>query len=293
MKTKPLAFENNEHSLLYRFIKGMKRFFRHTSALIGGIIVLLLVFTAIFAPLLAPHDPYIPESLMDAFQPPNKTFPLGTDQQGRCLLSRIIYGTRISLTVGIIVQGISVAIGLVLGLIAGYFEGIADDIINNLINIFYGFPRFLFALAIVTAIGPGMVNLFIALGLVGWPTIARVVRGQVLSVKQKEFVEAARALGSSNFRIIVKCILPQCISPILVLATLGMASAILAEAGLSFLGLGAQPPAASWGNIIARGRDYIWNAPWITTFPGVAIFITVLGFNLLGDALRDFLDPKI
>lgn len=276
-----------------QLMKEVRKFFRHSSALTGSIIIFILLFVAIFAPFLAPHDPYIPYSLRDAFQSPSRTFPMGTDQQGRCILSRIIFGARISLTVGIVVQAISIAIGLLLGLIAGYWEGIIDDLISNLINIFFGFPGFFFALAIVTALGPSIYNLFIALGVVGWPIIARVVRGQVLSVKQTEYVEASRALGAKDFRIIWNCVLPQCLSPILVLATLGMATAILAESGLSFLGLGAQPPAASWGNMIARGRDYIWSAPWITTFPGIAIFITVLGFNLLGDGLRDILDPRL
>jgi ABC-type dipeptide/oligopeptide/nickel transport system permease subunit len=157
----------------------------------------------------------------------------------------------------------------------------------------FAFPRLLFALAIVTVLGPGLYNVFIALGLVGWPMVARLVRGQVLAVKHMEFVDAARAAGCSDGHIILKHILPQCISPVLVLATMGMATAILSEAGLSFLGMGAQPPAASWGSMIARGREYIMEAPWMTTYPGLAIFITVLGFNLLGDGLRDILDPRL
>lgn len=273
--------------------KSLRRFFKNTSALVGTIIIFILIMTALLAPLLAPNNPYEPDSIRDAFRSPGGSFPLGTDQLGRCILSRIIYGARFSLTVGLVVQGISVLIGVTLGLIAGYFGGWIDDIINGLINTMFGFPGFLFALGVVTALGPGIYNLFIALGLVGWPIMARVIRGQVLSLKHMDYVEAGRALGCSDFRIIVVHVLPQCISPVLVLATLGMATAIMAEAGLSFLGLGTQPPMPSWGSIIARGRDYIWDAPWITTFPGIVIFLTVLGFNLLGDGLRDYLDPRL
>lgn len=285
--------KDSEEFLRRGFKKEFKRFFKNSSAIVGAVIVSILVFTALFAPFLAPNDPYSPRSLRDAFQGPSQEFPLGTDQLGRCLLSRIIYGTRISLTVGIVVQAISIFIGVVLGLLAGYWGGRVDDIISILINTMFGFPGFLFALAVVTALGPGLYNMFIALGLVGWPIVARVVRGQVLSVKNIDYVQAARALGCRDLRVLIRHILPQCISPVLVLGTVGMATAIMAEAGLSFLGLGAQPPTPSWGSIIARGRDYIWDYPWITTFPGIAIFFTVLGFNLLGDGLRDFLDPRL
>ena len=271
----------------------LTRFLSSWSAGIGAAIVVLLVLVAVFAPFLAPHDPYEAEALTDAFRAPGGPFPLGTDVLGRCILSRIIYGTRISLTVGLVVQGISVLLGVTLGVVAGYWEGFVDDVVSNLTNIMFGFPHLLFALAVVTVLGPGLYNIFIALGLAGWPMIARLVRGQTLSVKRKEYVEAARAAGCTDFFVIVRHILPQCLSPVLVMATMGMAAAILAEAGLSFLGLGAQPPAPSWGSMIARGRDYIWDSPWMTTFPGVAIFITVLGFNLLGDGLRDFLDPRL
>ncbi len=271
----------------------LKRFLRNPSALVGSVIVISLIIVALFAPYLAPHDPYRAESNTNAFKPPSPEFPLGNDRIGRDMLSRIIFGTRISLSVGLVVQGISVLIGVSLGLLAGYWEGRVDDIISTVINAMFAFPRLLFALAIVTVLGPGLYNVFIALGLVGWPMIARLVRGQVLSIKHMEYVEAARAAGCSDGIIILRHILPQCMSPVLVLATMGMASAILSEAGLSFLGMGAQPPAASWGSMIARGREFMWQAPWMTTYPGVAIFITVLGFNLLGDGLRDFLDPRL
>ncbi|MFP4199958.1 MAG: ABC transporter permease [Clostridia bacterium] len=274
--------------------RGFLRFFLSSwSAALGSLIIMLLVCVAIFAPQLAPSDPYEAESLGDAYSPPGGQFPLGTDVLGRCILSRMIYGSRISLTVGLVVQGISVVVGVVLGVVAGYWEGAVDDIVSNLTNIMFGFPHLLFALAVVTVLGPGLYNTFIALGLAGWPMIARLVRGQALSVKHKQYVEAARAAGCSDFFIITRHILPQCLSPVLVMATMGMAGAILAEAGLSFLGMGAQPPAPSWGSMIARGRDYIWDSPWMTTYPGIAIFLTVLGFNLLGDGLRDFLDPRL
>ncbi len=271
----------------------MLRFLDHPSAIIGTILVSVLVLVALLAPLMAPHDPYEAESLRDAYQSPSQLFPFGTDGLGRCVLSRVIFGTRISLTVGLVVQGISLFLGITLGLWAGYWEGWVDDIISNATNVMFGFPNLLFALAIVSVLGPGLYNVFVALGLVGWPIIVRLVRGQTLSIKHKGYVEAARASGCSHTFILLRHILPQCLPPVLVMATMGIAGAILAEAGLSFLGLGAQPPHPSWGSMIARGREYIWQAPWITAFPGAAIFITVLGFNLLGDGLRDLLDPRI
>jgi ABC-type dipeptide/oligopeptide/nickel transport system permease subunit len=260
---------------------------------IGLLIVALLAASAVLAPWLAPHDP-TRNDLANALRPPNSPgFPLGSDNLGRDILSRVLWGSRISLTVGIVVQSTAIVIGTLLGLLAGFYGGWADDVISGLTNVMFALPRLLFALAIVAALGPSLFNLFIALGMVGWPAICRLVRAQTLSFCGKDFVEGARAIGARDLRIITRHILPNALSPIIVLGTLGMAQAILAEASLSFLGLGVQPPTPSWGNMMSRGQVYIWHAPWLMLFPGLAIFITVVGLNLLGDGLRDLLDPRV
>lgn len=261
--------------------------------MIGLVVVGLLAATAVAAPWLAPRDP-VRNDLANALRPPRADgFLFGTDNLGRDILSRVIWGSRISLSVGIIVQVVAVLIGTLLGLLAGFYGGRVDDLVSGLTNVMLALPRLLFAMAIVAALGPSLVNLFIALGAVGWPAICRLVRAQTLSLCGKDFVEAARATGATDLRIIARHILPNALSPIIVLATVGMAHAILAEASLSFLGLGVQPPAASWGSMMGRGQAYIWHAPWMMLFPGLAIFIAVLGLNLLGDGVRDALDPQI
>ncbi|MDR7481503.1 MAG: ABC transporter permease [Armatimonadota bacterium] len=270
-----------------------RRLRRTRSAAIGAVVVGILALAAVAAPWLAPHDP-IRNDLSRTLAPPGAPgHLLGTDNLGRDILSRIIFGSRISLTVGLVVQSAAVGIGTVLGLLAGYYGGWLDDGVSGLTNIMFAFPRFLFALAIMAVLGASLYNVFIALGVVGWPTICRLVRGEVLALKAEDFVEAARANGASDVRIMVRHILPNTLGPIIVAATLGVAGAILAEASLSFLGLGAQPPAPSWGSMLSRGRAYIWSAPWMTFFPGLAIFVAILGLNLLGDGLRDVLDPRI
>jgi len=266
---------------------------RSRSALIGMVIVGTLVAVAVSAPWVAPRDP-IENDLARALLPPgSRGSLLGTDNLGRDMFSRIIWGSRISLTVGLVVQGSAVVIGTVLGLLAGFYGGRADDAVSSLTSIMFAFPRFLFALTIMAVLGTSLYNVFIALGIVGWPTVCRLVRGETLSIRATAFVEAARASGAGDLRIMLRHILPNTLGPIIVVATLGVAGAILAEASLSFLGLGAQPPTPSWGSMLSRGRAYIWSAPWLTFFPGLAISAAILGLNLMGDGLRDALDPRL
>lgn len=260
-------------------------------AIIGLIIIITLAFIALFAPFIAPHDP-IEQNLEMRLLPPCREYPMGTDDLGRCLLSRIIYGARVSLQLGVIVVGIITVIGVTLGLISGYYGGIVDEIIMRLVDVVLAFPGIILALAVAGALGPGLFNVMLALAMVGWTGLARVVRGSVLSVKQKEFVESARALGCSDLHIMTRHILPNVMAPVIVLATLDMAFIILAAAGLSFLGLGAQPPTPEWGSMLNNGRAFMRTAPHLTTFPGLAIMVAVLAFNFLGDGLRDVLDPR-
>jgi len=275
-----------------QFRASIERLKRNRLAVFGAVIIALIVIVAVFAPFIAPHH-YARQVLRDRFQPPSMEYPLGTDNLGRCIFSRMVYGSRLALMVGVIVVGIQVAIGVTVGLISGYFGGLIDDIIMRLVDIVIAFPAIVLALAIAAALGPGLVNVMVALGVIGWSGYARVVRGQVLSVKENDYIEAIRAVGASDMRIIFRHILPNAISPIIVMATLGMAGALLAASALSFLGLGAQPPEPCWGAILAVGRDFLRRAWWIATFPGVAIMLTVLGFNFLGDGLRDALDPRL
>lgn len=259
--------------------------------MVGGIIVLIMVSMAVFSPLIAPFDPVKDANLMDAELAPNATYLMGTDSHGRDVLSRLIYGSRISLSVGLVTQFINTCIGVSLGLMAGFLGGWWDDIIVGLTNIMLSIPAMIFALAIMASLGPGLINIYIALGFTNWSYSCRITRSQVLSAKNADYVKAARILGYSKLRIMFGQILPNIVGPILVIATLGSAEAILMEASLSFLGLGAQPPSPSWGGMLSSARDLFFSAPWICIFPGIAIFITVLGLNLFGDGLRDFLDP--
>jgi ABC-type dipeptide/oligopeptide/nickel transport system permease subunit len=266
---------------------------RHPSAMVGGTIFVFMALVAVFAGWLAPYHPYEGYTVRDSLTEPGARFLLGTDDVGRDILSRIIYGSRVSLTVGIVVQVISITIGTTLGLISGYFGRKVDDVISAVTTVMMAFPSLLFAIVVMAVIGPSIFNVFIALGLVTWPAVSRLVRGEVLSLKEREFILAAHTIGAPNLRTMLRHILPNCAGPIIVVATLGMASAILAEASLSFLGLGVQPPTPSWGSMLAQGRDFIHQAWWMTTFPGAAIFVTILGLNLLGDGLRDALDPRL
>ncbi len=270
-----------------------KQIWTHKSTRVGLIIVTITFVSAIFAPWLAPCDPVDDFDNWKLLTPPGKEFLLGSDYLGRDQLSRLLYGARVSLGVGFSVMAASIIVGTVLGLLSGYYGRKIDEIVNLFINITLAFPPLLLAIAAMAALGPGLTNVIVALSLVSWPSIARLVRGEVLKLKNKDFVVAARALGVKDIAILFKHILPNCVAPILVAGTLGIATAILNESALSFLGLGVQPPHPSWGAMLGRGRDYIWIAPWLTTIPGLAILITILGMNLLGDGLRDILDPRM
>jgi len=269
----------------------LRRILRRKNLVIGGATTLVIVLAAIFAPLLAPFDPIDHADLLHSEEPPSRTHLFGTDTQGRDILSRVIYGARVSLSVGLVTQSLNSVIGILLGLTAGFFGRWWDDLVMGLTNIMLSIPALIFALAIMAVLGPGLFNVFVALGFTNWSYSCRITRSQVLGARSLDYVTAARALGQGRARIMLTQILPNVVGPILVVATLGVAFAILIEASLSFLGLGAQPPTPSWGGMLATAREQLFTAPWISIFPGVAIFITVLGLNLLGDGLRDILDP--
>lgn len=273
--------------------KQRRRLLRDRRAQIGLVIVALIIGAAIFAPLLAVHDP-IGIDLAGMLERPSGDHWMGTDIQGRDVWARLVYGARVSIAVGVISQGIALFLGVLLGLVAGYYGGWIDELVMRLADVTLAFPTLLLLIAMVAALQPSMVVVFATIGVVGWAGMARLVRGQVLVVRQLEYVQAIRALGARDRTIIVKHVLPNVIAPVVIAATLGVAGAIMAEAALSFLGLGVQPPTPSWGSMIADGRDLdqLRNAPWTSVFPGVAIGASVLGFNLLGDALRDALDPR-
>lgn len=266
---------------------------RDGRAWFGTVVILLIVVAAIAAPLIARYDPTAVD-LTRSLEGPSAQHWMGTDIQGRDVWARLVYGARISLAVGLVSQGIALALGLLLGLVAGYYGKWVDEIVMRLADVTLAFPTLLLLIALVAALQPSLTVVFLTIGLVGWAGMARLVRGQVLVVRELEYVQAMRALGARNHRIILRHVLPAVIAPVLIAATLGVAAAIMAEAALSFLGLGVQPPTPSWGAMIADGRDLsqLRGAPWTSLFPGLAIGATVLGFNLLGDALRDALDPR-
>ena len=266
---------------------------RDARAWFGVLVILAIIVMAIAAPLIARHDP-TEIDLINQLTGPSSEHWMGTDIQGRDVWARLVYGARVSLSVGLVSQGIALALGLALGLIAGYYGRWIDELVMRLADVTLAFPTLLLLIALVAALQPSLTVVFLTIGLVGWAGMARLVRGQVLVVRELEYVQAMRALGARNARIIVRHVLPAVIAPVLIAATLGVAAAIMAEASLSFLGLGVQPPTPSWGAMIADGRDLsqLRGAPWTSLFPGLAIGMTVLGFNLLGDALRDALDPR-
>ncbi|MGB0605584.1 MAG: nickel transporter permease [Candidatus Latescibacterota bacterium] len=268
-----------------------KRLRKQRLAMIGGGILFLLLFIALCAPVLAPHDP-MEQNLYARLQPPSLEHPLGTDDFGRDILSRMIYGSRISLRIGGASITAALLVGTLLGLWAGYWGGWADTLIMRCMDLLLAFPSILLAIAIVAVAGPGIDNAIMAVSVVLIPQFARLVRSSVLTVRETAYVEAARALGAGQMRILFVGILPNCMAPIIVQTTLGLGTAILDAAGLSFLGLGAQPPMPEWGAMLAGGRELLFEAPWVMTFPGLAIFIVVLAINLFGDGLRDALDPK-
>jgi peptide/nickel transport system permease protein len=262
-----------------------------TSGKIGLGLVALVIICAIFAPLLSPHDPYEMHQ-NHRMLGPSAFYPLGTDEFGRDILSRIIYGSRISLQVGLISVTIALIVGGVLGLISGFFGGWIDTIISRLLDIGFAFPEILLAIALIAVLGPELRNVMIAIGIVYTPSFARVVRGPVLAVRSQEYIEASRVAGAGRTRMLFRHVLPNVAAPLIVQATIAFSFAILTEASLSFLGLGAQPPEPSWGSMLNGGRRFVELAPWMAIFPGIAIMIAVLGFNLIGDWLRDLLDPR-
>jgi peptide/nickel transport system permease protein len=274
--------------------RAWRRFRRSKLAMAGTILIGLLVLAAVLAPLIAPFDPIKDEDLTRADRAPSRTYLMGTDGQGRDVLSRVIYGAQISLVVGVAATAISVAIGLTLGALSGYFGGWIDNVIMRFTDMVFAFPAPLFVIAVAAVFEKrSIIVLFLILGLIGWPGIARLVRGKVLEIRATEYADAARALGAGHVRIIARHILPNALAPIMVAASIGIAGNILTESWLSFLGLGLPPHVPSWGNMINEGRTVITTLPWLCLFPGLAIILAVLGFNLLGDGLRDALDPRL
>jgi len=268
------------------------RFKKNRLAVIGGIIVLMLFTIAVLAPFVAPYNPDA-INVKHVLEPPSLAHPFGTDDLGRDILSRVIYGSRISLAVGFVAVGIATLIGIIFGALSGYYGGWTDTIVMRFVDIMLAIPTFFLILAVIAMLEPSIWNIMIVIGVTSWMGVSRLVRAEFLSLKEREFVLAARALGASDFRIIFKHILPNAMSPVLISAVLGIAGAVLVESALSFLGIGVQPPTASWGNILTIGKDNIEIAWWISVFPGLAIFVTVLAYNLLGEGIRDSIDPRL
>ena len=265
---------------------------RSPLTIVGLLIILILCFTAIFAPYIAPYEPdeiNPPERL----KPPSKTYICGTDTAGRDVFSRIVSGSRISVRIGVTVVSMAAIFGSLIGLFSGYLGGKVDEIVMRVTDVFFSVPYLILAMAIAAALGPSLVNAMISLSIVWWPVYARLTRGQALLLRESTYIEAVRGLGASNIRIVLRHVLPNSFSPIIVQASLDFGNAVMYAAALSFIGLGAQPPTPEWGAMISTGRNYLRDSWWYPTFPGLAILITVLGFNLLGDGLRDILDPRL
>ena len=269
-----------------------RRFRRNKRAMIGLFMLLILVFAAVFADVIAPYDP-LKQDIINRLQPPSAAHWFGTDELGRDIFSRILYGSRISLTVGLIAVGLSSIVGCALGAIAGYYGGTLDNIIMRCTDILMAIPGILLNISIVAALGTGLKNVMIAIGISSVPAYCRIMRASLLSLKDQEFVDASRAAGASDFHIIVKHILPNSMAPLIVQATLKIGGAILSCASMSFIGLGIVPPTPEWGAMLSTGRDFLRDAPHLTTFPGIAIMFAVFAMNLMGDGLRDALDPKL
>ena len=282
----PVAAEGRAAALSWRRLR------RSPNLVAGTIILFLVVLSALLAPQISPYDP-IDQDFASQLRSPSASHLFGTDEFGRDIFSRVVYGARIALNVGAVADAIATALGVLLGVLAGYFGGRLDAVLTRLLDVMLAFPYLLLAMIVVAILGPGLTNAMVAIAIVYTPQFARVVRGVVLSVKEQEFVESARAMGSGTFRIVCRSILPNIVSPIIVMATLTVGFMIVETAGLSFLGLGASPPTPEWGSMLATGRQYMLTAPWITTFPGLAILVTVVAFNLVGDGLRDLLDPRL
>ncbi|UCH83963.1 MAG: ABC transporter permease [Candidatus Latescibacterota bacterium] len=270
----------------------IKKVISQKIGLIGLLVGLLVLAAAVLAPILSPYDPYQID-MSKSLRPPSLAHPLGTDVFGRDVMSRMIYGARISLEVSALSRLMSVVLGTLLGLIAGYFGGRVDNAIMRAADITLAYPALLLLIAVIAAVGPSLTSLIVALGIVGWAAVARIVRAQVLTIKEREFVLAVRSLGGSSPRILFRHLLPNCLSQLIIIFSMGLGMGIMAESSMSFLGLGAQPPLPSWGSMISAGLDYLRVAPWLSLAPGIGITLAVLGFNLLGDAFRDVLDPKL
>jgi ABC-type dipeptide/oligopeptide/nickel transport system permease subunit len=281
--------ERPKYSFWGRFAR---TFFRNKIAVVGLVIVITMLICAVFAPQLAPHNPN-KNNVRDRLQPPSAEYFMGTDDYGRDIFSRLLFGAQRSLQIAVVSQTISIALGVLLGLISGWYGGLIDDLIMRLTDAIFAIPTLIFLVVWVSIFGSELTVILIGLGVVGWAADARMMRAQVLSMKEREFVVAARAMGASGGRIMAFHLLPNCIAPTIVLASLGVAGIILAESGLTFLGLGVQIPNASWGGMINDGGKFITSAWWYALFPGLAIMFTVLGFNFVGDGLRDALDPKL
>ena len=269
-----------------------RRFTANRLAVLGLLIILALVLVAVFAPLLAPYSPYVGDLAKSRLLPPGTAHWLGTDDQGRDILSRLIYGSRLTLQVVVLVAVIAAPIGLLVGTVAGYAGGWVDAVLMRITDIFLAFPKLVLALAFVAALGPGIGNAIMAIAITSWPPYARIARAETLTVRKSDYISAVRLMGASPWRIVLRHIMPLCISSVIVRVTLDMAGIILTAAGLGFLGLGAQPPLPEWGAMIASGRRFILDQWWVAAMPGFAILVVSLGFNLLGDGLRDALDPR-
>ena len=269
-----------------------KEGFKNISFKLGFIMVVSTLLVAIFAPVIAPYS-YDEMHIQDALKPPSLKHLFGTDQYGRDIFSRVVYGSRIALKVGILVVIVETIIGVSLGLLAGYYGGKLDKIISFITDVFWAMPPLVLALAVVTLLGPGLTNVMIAIAIVSWAQFTRIVRAKTQSLKNMAFVEAGRAMGESDFSLIIRYIFPNTLGAVIVLSTLALPSAILSTTAMGFLGLGAQPPTPDWGVMLSEGISYIKRAPWISIFPGLALVYTVLGFNLLGEGLRDILDPRL
>jgi peptide/nickel transport system permease protein len=270
----------------------LRRLARNRLALAGAIVVVLMVLAALLAPWLAPYDPE-EQFPREPLRSPSSRFLLGTDNVGRDTLSRVIFGARVSLFVGLTSMAIAAAVGIPLGLVSGYYGGLLDSIAMRAMDTLLAFPAVLLAIFIVAVLGPSLSNAILAVGIIYIPAFARVTRANVLSIREREFVEAARCLGASDLRVMIRAILPNCLSPLLVQFSLGVGYAMLVEAGLSFLGLGVQPPTPAWGQMVGLARNFITLSPWLITFPGLAIFLAVLAFNFVGDGLREATDPRL
>jgi peptide/nickel transport system permease protein len=269
-----------------------KRFSRNKLSVAGAVIVLALIATSLLAPAVAPYDPTSID-VYNVLSPPSKSHLFGTDELGRDLLSRIIWGSRVSLKVGFVAVGIAIMIGILIGSVAGFYGGRVDAVLMRFVDMMLAFPTFFLILAVIAILEPNIFTIMAVIGVTGWMDVARLVRAEFLTLKERDFVDAARALGIRNKRLIIRHILPNALSPVFVAATFGVAGAILTESGLSFLGLGVQPPDPSWGNILTAGKDNIEIAWWLSLYPGLAILITVLSYNLVGEGLRDALDPRL